>query len=192
MNGNPFTRVVDRITSRLGRVISWLTLVMILIGAYNAIARYLGRFIGVNLSSNLYLELQWYLFSLIFLLGAGFALKENAHVRVDVLYGRLRRRARARIDLIGSVLMLIPFCIFVLWVSWPSIRNSWLVREGSPDPGGLPRYPLKAVIIVAFVLLLVQGISELVKDLRVLRGPDDDAEEADDDAAPGTHSGAGF
>ena len=193
MNGNPFTRVVDRITSRLGRVISWLTLVMILIGAYNAIARYLGRFIGVNLSSNLYLELQWYLFSLIFLLGAGFALKENAHVRVDVLYGRLRRRARARIDLIGSVLMLIPFCIFVLWVSWPSIRNSWLVREGSPDPGGLPRYPLKAVIIVAFVLLLVQGISELVKDFRVLRGPDEDAEDADDDAAPGTRGGgAGF
>ena len=193
MNGNPFTRVVDRFTGRLGRLISWLTLAMILIGAYNAIARYLGRFIGVNLSSNLYLELQWYLFSLIFLLGAGFALKQNAHVRVDVLYGRLRRRARARIDVIGSVLMLIPFCIFVLWVSWPSIRNSWLVREGSPDPGGLPRYPLKAVIIVAFVLLLVQGISELVKDLRVLRGPDDDAEDADDDAAPGTHGGgAGF
>ena len=184
MNGNPFTRVVDRFTGRLGRLISWLTLAMILIGAYNAIARYLGRFIGINLSSNLYLELQWYLFSLVFLLGAGFALKENSHVRVDVLYGRLRRRARARIDVIGSVLMLIPFCIFVLWVSWPSIHNSWLVREGSPDPGGLPRYPLKAVIIVAFVLLLVQGISELVKDLRVLRGLDDDAEEEDDAAAP--------
>ena len=184
MNGNPFTRVVDRFTGHLGRLISWLTLAMILIGAYNAIARYLGRFIGINLSSNLYLELQWYLFSLVFLLGAGYALKQNAHVRVDVLYGRLRRRARARIDVIGSVLMLIPFCIFVLWVSWPSIHNSWLVREGSPDPGGLPRYPLKAVIIVAFVLLLVQGISELVKDLRVLRGLDGDAEEEDDAAAP--------
>lgn len=189
MNGNLFTRFVDRITGRLGRVISWLTLAMILIGAYNAIARYLGRFIGVNLSSNLYLELQWYLFSLVFLLGAGYALKENAHVRVDVLYGRLRPKARAKIDLIGSVLMLIPFCIFVLWVSWPSIHNSWLVREGSPDPGGLPRYPLKAVIIVAFALLLVQGVSEFIKDLQVLRGPDEDAEEADDDAAPGPHAG---
>ena len=191
MNGNLFTRFVDRITGRLGRVISWLTLAMILIGAYNAIARYLGRFIGVNLSSNLYLELQWYLFSLVFLLGAGYALKENAHVRVDVLYGRLRPKARAKIDLIGSVLMLIPFCIFVLWVSWPSIHNSWLVREGSPDPGGLPRYPLKAVIIVAFVLLLVQGISELVKDFRVMRGRDGDDDE-DDEARPGTHTKVGI
>ena len=79
MSDNPYTRVVDRMTTGLGRFISWLALAMVLIGAYNAIVRYLGRFIGINLSSNLYLELQWYLFSLIFLLGAGFALKENAH-----------------------------------------------------------------------------------------------------------------
>lgn len=172
MNGNVFTRAVDRLTGRLGHFVSWLTLAMVLIGAYNAIVRYLGRFIHTSLSSNLYLELQWYLFSLIFLLGAGFALKENAHVRVDVLYSRLRRRARARIDAIGSVLMLVPFCIFVLWVSWPSIRNSWAVREVSPDPGGLPRYPLKAIIVVAFVLLLAQGISQLIKDVSVLRERD--------------------
>ena len=172
MSGNPFVRAVDRVTGRLGRFVSWLTLAMVLIGAYNAIARYLGRFIHAGLSSNLYLELQWYLFSLIFLLGAGFALRENAHVRVDVLYGRLRRRTRAWIDVIGSLLMLIPFCVFVLWVSWPSIRNSWAVREMSPDPGGLPRYPLKAVIIVAFVLLLAQGMSQFLKDVSVLRGRD--------------------
>ena len=119
-------------------------------------------------------ELQWYLFSLIFLLGAAYALKDDAHVRVDVVYGRLRRKAKARINVIGSVLMLIPFCVFVLWVSWPSIRNSWIVREGSPDPGGLPRYPLKAVIIVAFALLVLQGISQLLKDVAVLREPDED------------------
>ncbi len=190
MNGNPFTRAVDRLTRRLGRFVSWLTLAMVLIGAYNAIARYLGRFIHANLSSNLYLELQWYLFSLIFLLGAGFALRENAHVRVDVLYGRLRRRARARIDALGSVLLLLPFCVFVLWVSWPSIRNSWAVREVSPDPGGLPRYPLKAVIIVAFVLLLAQGVSQLLKDVSVLRGRDpQDGGEPDDIPSPGSHSG---
>lgn len=169
MSDNAYTRIVDRVTSGLGRFISWMALLMVLIGAYNAIARYLGRFIGVNLSSNLYLELQWYLFSLIFLLGAGFALKNDAHVRVDVLYGRLKARGKATINVVGSVLMLVPFCIFVLWVSWPSIRNSWAVREASPDPGGLPRYPLKAVIIVAFVLLLAQGIVELLKDVRVLR-----------------------
>ncbi len=173
LSHNPFTRFVDRVTGGLGRFIAWMTLAMVLIGAYNAVARYLGRFIGVNLSSNLYLELQWYLFSLIFLLGAGFALKENAHVRVDVLYGRLRSRAKAAINVVGAVLMLLPFSAFVLWVSWPSIRNSWAVREASPDPGGLPRYPLKAVILVAFVLLMAQGVSELLKDLAVLRGGDE-------------------
>lgn len=164
-----FVRVVDRASARLGRVVSWLVFAMVLLGAYNAAARYLGRFIGVNLSSNLYLELQWYLFSLVFLLGGAYALRENAHVRVDVLYGRLGRRARAMIDCIGVLLLLAPFCIFILWVSWPSVRNSWVVREGSPDPGGLPRYPLKAVILVAFALLLVQALSELLKNLR-LRG----------------------
>lgn len=179
MSDNPYTRIVDRVTGGLGRFISWMALLMVLIGAYNAIARYLGRFIGVNLSSNLYLELQWYLFSLIFLLGAGFALKENAHVRVDVVYGRLHARAKSAINVIGSVLMLLPFTVFVLWVSWPSIRNSWAVREGSPDPGGLPRYPLKAVIIAAFVLLLAQGISEFLKDLAFLRRGAEDEAEAD-------------
>ncbi len=169
ISDNPYTRITDRITDRLGRLISWLALVMVLIGAYNALARYLGRFTGTHLSSNLYLELQWYLFSLLFLLGAGYALKEDAHVRVDVVYGRLRRRARARINVIGSAFMLIPFCIFVLWVSWPSIRNSWAIREVSPDPGGLPRYPMKAVILACFVLLLAQGVAELTRDAGVLR-----------------------
>ena len=184
MSDNAYTRFVDRMTSGLGRVISWMALLMVLIGAFNAIARYAGKWIGINLSSNLYLELQWYLFSLIFLLGAGYALKENAHVRVDVIYGRLQARSRALVNVIGSVLMMIPFCLFVLWVSWPSIRNSWVVREGSPDPSGLPRYPLKAVIIVAFVLLLAQGVSELIKDIRVLRGGGDEDAEADAEDAP--------
>ena len=185
MSDNAYIRTVDRITGGVGRVISWIALVMVAIGAFNAIARYLGRFIGINLSSNLYLELQWYLFSLIFLLGAGYALRENAHVRVDVVYGRLRARARAVINVVGSALMLIPFGVFVLWVSWPSIRNSWAVREGSPDPGGLPRYPLKAVIIVAFVLLLAQGVAELVREIGVLRGGrGGDAAEEDSDTDP--------
>jgi TRAP-type mannitol/chloroaromatic compound transport system permease small subunit len=181
MSTNPFSRYVDGVTGRLGRFIAWLTLCMVVIGAYNAVARYLGRFIHASLSSNLYLELQWYLFSLIFLLGAAYALKEDAHVRVDVVYGRLGRRRKAWINVIGSVLMLIPFCVFVLWVSWPSIRNSWIVREGSPDPSGLPRYPIKAVIIVAFVLLVLQGISQLVKDVAVLRGPHEE-EDGDGEA----------
>lgn len=147
---------------------------MILIGAYNAIVRYLGRFIGYNLSSNLYLELQWYIFSVLFLLGASYALKEDAHVRVDVLYGRLSNRGRAWIDVIGGVLFLLPFSAFVLFVSWPSVRNSWQIREVSPDPGGLPRYPLKAVILACFVLLILQGLSQLIKDIETIRGEDGD------------------
>lgn len=162
-------RAVDRLTGVLGRFVSWFVLAMVAIGAYNALVRYLGRFTGTSLSSNLYLELQWYLFSLIFLLGAGYALKENAHVRVDVLYGRVGRRTRAWIDAAGAVLMLLPFCAFMLWVSWPSVHNSWTIREVSPDPGGLPRYPLKAVILVCFVLLLAQGLAQLAKDAGALR-----------------------
>lgn len=180
LSDNPYNRFVNRMTGGMGRVISWMVMLMVAISAFNAIARYVGRWIGINLSSNLYLELQWYLFSLIFLLGAGYALKENAHVRVDVIYGRLRARSRAIVNVVGSVLMMIPFCLFVLWVSWPSIRNSWVVREGSPDPSGLPRYPIKAVIIVAFVLLLAQGVAELIKDIRVMRsGADEDEDAAD-------------
>ena len=180
LRDNPYNRFVNRMTGGMGRVISWMVMLMVAISAFNAIARYVGRWIGINLSSNLYLELQWYLFSLIFLLGAGYALKENAHVRVDVIYGRLQARSRALINVIGSVLMMIPFCLFVLFVSWPSIRNSWVVREGSPDPSGLPRYPIKAVIIVAFVLLLAQGVAELIKDIRVMRsGADEDEDAAD-------------
>lgn len=177
---DPYNRIVDRITGAMGRVISWMVMLMVVVSAFNAIARYVGKWIGINLSSNLYLELQWYLFSLIFLLGAAYALKENAHVRVDVIYGRLRARSRALINVIGSVLMLIPFCLFVLWVSWPSIRNSWVIREGSPDPSGLPRYPIKAMIIVAFVLLLAQGVAELIKAVRVLRAGEHEDAQADE------------
>lgn len=160
-------------TDKVGSAVAWLAIVMTAIGAYNALVRYAGRFFGWNLSSNLYLELQWYLFSVIFLLGAAYALKEDSHVRVDILFARLSRRAQARTNVLGSIFLLIPFSIFVLWVSWPSVRNSFAVREASPDPGGLARYPLKALILVSFALLLLQAISELIKEWRIWRGPDD-------------------
>ncbi len=161
---------IDRFSERTGRVIYWLTLVMVVVGAYNAVARYLDRYTGLGLSSNLYIELQWYLFSLVFLLGAAYTLKHDAHVRVDVLYARLSPRGKAWINLAGTVLFLIPFCVLMLWVSWPSVRNSWVVREMSPDPGGLPRYPIKAVVPLAFVLILAQGVSMLIKQVAILRG----------------------
>jgi TRAP-type mannitol/chloroaromatic compound transport system permease small subunit len=164
-------RAIDGLNGVIGRSASWLALVMVLVGAFNAVARYLGRFLGVHLSSNAYIELQWYLFSVLFLLGAAYVLREDAHVRVDVLYGRLPERARGAINIAGTLLLLIPFAAFVLWVSAPVVRASWRVREMSPDPGGLPRYPLKALILVCFALLLLQAVSELIKEVHRLRSP---------------------
>ena len=164
------SRGIDRANEAIGHLTGWLVLAMVLIGAYNAIARYLGRHLGGNLSSNAYIELQWYLFSLVFLLGAAYTLRRGAHVRVDLLYGRLGERGKAWIDLVGTLVMLLPFSVFALWVSWPSVRNSWAVREVSPDPGGLARYPIKSVILVAFVLLILQGLSEVIKNVSVLTG----------------------
>lgn len=170
---------IDRVTDRIGRVVACLLLLMTAVAAFNALGRYGGRFIGVNLSSNAYIELQWYLFSVVFLVAAGYTLERDAHVRVDVLYSHLSERARAWIDLVGTVLLLIPFSIFVLWMSWPSVRNAWRIREQSPDPGGLPRYPIKAVILIGFALLLVQGIAQLIKTVDRLRsGAVHDAGEA--------------
>ena len=159
---------IDRLNDRIGSAIQWLALVMVIIGAFNAIARYATRYTAVSLSSNAYLELQWYLFSLIFLMGAAYGLNHDYHVRVDVLYARLGRRARAWIDLIGSTLFLAPFAFVMLWVSWGPVANSWAILETSPDPGGLPRYPIKTVILVSFFLLLLQAISQMVKHAAIL------------------------
>ena len=159
---------IDRLNDRIGSFIQWLTLVMVVIGAFNAIARYVSRYTGVSLSSNAYLELQWYLFSLIFLMGAAYGLNHDYHVRVDVVYARLGRRARAWIDLIGSALLLAPFAFVMFWISWGPVVNSWAVLEVSPDPGGLPRYPIKTVILVSFFLLLLQAMSQIVKNAAIL------------------------
>ena len=161
---------IDRTNEWIGRAVYWLTLVMVLIGSYNALVRYLDRFIGLGLSSNTYIELQWYMFSLIFLLGAAYTLKHDSHVRVDVLISRLSPRGRAWINLLGTLLFLIPFCILILWTSWPIVRNSWIVLETSSDPGGLPRYPIRTAIPVAFLLLMFQGVSVAIKQIAFLRG----------------------
>ncbi len=164
------SRAVDQGNDRIGLLTGWLTLAMVLLAAFNTVARYLGQYIGRDLSSNRYLELQWYLFSLVFLLGAAYTLRRGAHVRVDLVYGRLSERGKAWIDLVGTSVLLLPFSAFSLWVSWPSVRNSWQVREISPDPEGLARYPIKSVILIAFVLLILQGLSEVVKNIATLRG----------------------
>jgi TRAP-type mannitol/chloroaromatic compound transport system permease small subunit len=165
-----FARAVDRLNDGVYAAIKWLTLLMILVGAYNALARYATRYTGVALSSNALFEAQWYMFSLIFLLGAAYGLNRDAHVRVDVLYSRLSARARAWIDILGTTFFLIPFCVMMLVTSYPAVRNSWAVREGSPDPGGLARYPIKTVILVCFALLLLQALALLVKKGAALAG----------------------
>lgn len=165
-----FASLVDRLSELVGSSISWLTLLMVLLGAFNALARYSGRFFGITLASNAWIESQWYLFSLVFLLGASYTLKHNGHVRVDVFYGRLSPRRRAWLNLAGALLLLLPFCVFVLVVSWPSILNSFKVLEVSPDPGGLPRWPIKGMILIAFGLLILQGFAEMAKEVLFLRG----------------------
>jgi TRAP-type mannitol/chloroaromatic compound transport system permease small subunit len=179
-------RGIDRFSTRTGQVVYWLTLVMVLLGSFNAIVRYLDKYTGLGLSSNTYIELQWYLFGLVFLLGAAYTLRDNAHVRVDVFYGRLSRRGRAWVNIGGTVAFLLPFCITMIVVSWPAVRNSWLILEGSPDPGGLPRYPIKTVIPIAFVLLGFQGVSLLIKSLSVVV-ESTEAEESDESASMGGH-----
>jgi TRAP-type mannitol/chloroaromatic compound transport system permease small subunit len=165
-----YARVVGRINDSIGAVLRWLAVLMVLLGSYNAIARYVTARAGVALSSNALNEAQWYLFTLIFLLGSAYALRHDVHIRVDVLYARLGPRGKARLDIAGTILFLIPFCVLMVWVAWTPVLNSWRIREVSPDPGGLPRYPIKAVIILSFVLLLMQGIAFIIERLAVARG----------------------
>lgn len=156
---------IDRLTETIGRAASWLTLALVLIGAFNAVARYLGRFTGISLSSNALLELQWYVFTVLFLLGGAYGLRHNAHVRVDILFERLSPRVKMMINCAGHILFLIPFAVLVLVVSWTPVAESWRIAEASPDPGGLPRYPLKTLVPVAFLLLIAQAISEIIKEI---------------------------
>ncbi len=159
-----FSRVIDRLNEGIGRLTRLLLPLMILLGVWNALGRYLGRFVGENLSSNTLIEGQWYLFSLVFLLGAAYTLKHNGHVRVDALYSHWPLRRQALVNFVGAVLFLIPFCLLMIYFAWGPVLNSWLGGEISNDPGGLARYPIKSMIIVCFVLLGLQGVSEAIKN----------------------------
>lgn len=164
------SQVIDLALGLIGKSTAWLVLVMVLTGCWNVVGRYLGRFVGQNLAANGLLEAQWYLFDLIFLLGAAYTLQRNDHVRVDIFYKSLGDRQRAWVNLLGTCLFLFPFCGLVIFYSWESVLNSWQIWEGSPDPGGLPRYPIKTMIIFGFILLIIQGISEAIKNLAIAVG----------------------
>ncbi|MEM6452700.1 MAG: TRAP transporter small permease subunit [Cyanobacteria bacterium P01_D01_bin.105] len=166
----PIARKIDRFTNAIGKLAYWIVLVMIGVGVWNVLGRYLGNAIGQNLSSNALIETQWYLFDLVFLLGAAYTLQHNDHVRVDVFYARWNRRRKAMADLFSTLVFLIPFCLLVIYFSWGAVVQSWAIRETSPDPGGLIRYPIKSMIIVSFALLILQGISDAIKNWAIITG----------------------
>jgi TRAP-type mannitol/chloroaromatic compound transport system permease small subunit len=156
--------VIDRLNRAIGVLCRWLVLLMLALGGWNVIGRYLGLLVGRNLSSNSLIEGQWYLFALIFLLGAGYTLQRNGHVRVDVLRTRWPPRRQARMEVIGTLLFLLPFCLVMVLTSLDTVAESWRIAEGSPDPAGLPRFPIKTIIPLGFLLLMAQGISEAIKN----------------------------
>ncbi|MBE9075701.1 TRAP transporter small permease subunit [Romeria aff. gracilis LEGE 07310] len=164
------SRWIDRINSAIGWLAGWLVLVMIGVGCWNVIGRYVGQAVGQNLSSNALIETQWYLFSVVFLMGAAYTLRRNDHVRVDIFQSGWSGRRRALADLVGTLLFLLPFCALVLVFSWKWVLASWRISELSPDPGGLPRYPIKSLILISFIALIGQGISEAIKNLAILTG----------------------
>ena len=158
-------KAIDALNERIGRGAYWLVLVVTLISAANALSRY-----GLGLSSNAWLEIQWYLFGAIFLLAAGYTLKHNGHVRIDVLYGRWPPRVRAWVDLLATVLFLLPLCGLMVWLSWHGFLESFQRHEMSADAGGLLRWPVRLLIPLGFALLGLQGLAEFIKRVAFLRG----------------------
>ncbi len=161
------SHAIDFINEWIGRLTYWLVLLMVAVGAWNVLGRYIGRIIGTNLTSNALIEIQWYLFDVVFLLGAAYALKYNEHVRVDIFYKGWSLRRKALANFLGNIIFLIPFSSLIIYYSWGTVVNSWKILEMSPDPGGLPRYPIKSAIIIAFILLILQGISEAIKNWNI-------------------------
>lgn len=160
------SQIIDAVNEKIGLGVSWLTTLMVLTVVYDVIMRY-----GFKKGNIAVQEMEWHLFAIIFLVGAAYALKKDAHVRVDIIYTKLSTKQKAWIDLIGTFIFLLPFSIIVIQATQGFIQSSWMVRETSPDPGGLPaRYLLKAMIPTCFVLLIFQGISQAIKNLLVITG----------------------
>lgn len=159
------SRAIDFINERIGRVVYWCILVTVLVSAANATSRY-----ALNIASNAWLELQWYLYSAVFLLCSGYTLLHNEHIRIDVVASRLPRRVQIWIDVFGLLFFLLPMSIFIMWLSWPVFVNAWTTGEISVNAGGLIRWPARLLVPIGFFLLSAQGVSELVKRIAYLRG----------------------
>ena len=161
--------LIDALNERVGKTVYWLVLVAVLVSAGNAIIRKV-----FNMSSNAFLELQWYLFSAVFLFSAGFTLLRNEHVRIDVVAGRLSPRAQAWIDIFGTVFFLLPMALLFVWLSWPIFIRTYTHGEISTNAGGLLIWPARLMVPIGFGLLSLQGLSELIKRIAFVtgRGPD--------------------
>jgi TRAP-type mannitol/chloroaromatic compound transport system permease small subunit len=159
------SRLIDALNERVGHLVYWLILAAALVSAGNATVRYL-----FDMSSNGWLELQWYLYAAVFLLAAGYTLRHNEHVRIDVVIGHVSPRVRAWIDLLGGLFFLLPMAIVILVLSWPVFIESLSRHEYSADAGGLLRWPVKLLIPVGFLLLALQGVSEIIKRAGFLLG----------------------
>lgn len=160
------SRAIDGTNERIGKIVAWFVVATVLVSVGNAVVRYgLPQF-----ASNAWLELQWYLFGFVFLLGAAWTLKTNEHVRIDILSSNLSKRTRDKIDIFGHLVFLLPFVLIHLFFGWQYFSRSFAVNEVSTNAGGLLLWPAKLLILVGFVLLGLQGISEIIKRVAVLRG----------------------
>ena len=163
------SRSIDAVNQRVGAIVIWFVLAAVLISAANAVIRKV-----FNVSSNSYLEVQWYLFSAVFLLCAGYVLLRNEHVRIDVIIGRLSKRAQIWIDIFGLLVFLLPAAVLIVWLSWPLFVKGYISGEMSQNAGGLIRWPVFALIPLGFALLVLQALSELIKRIAFLQGLIDD------------------
>jgi TRAP-type mannitol/chloroaromatic compound transport system permease small subunit len=157
------SRVIDAINEKFGVIANWLVLLACLISAGNAASRYL-----FSASSNGWLEIQWYMFAGMVLLGAPYTLKMNEHVRVDLIYGMVSERTRIWIDIIGGLLFLLPICVILTYFTWPWFVEAWQLGEVSSNAGGLVRWPVKLMLPIGFALMMLQGVSEIIKRVAAL------------------------
>jgi len=160
-----FSAVVDWGNEKIGVICNWLVLWSCIISGGNAMVRY-----AYDQISNAWLEVQWYMFAVIVMFGASYTLKRNEHVRVDLFYMTLSRRGQLWVDILGTLIFLLPTCLILAWLSWPFFMQSYLVDEHSSNAGGLLRWPIKLVLPVGFLLVALQGLSELIKRVAFLNG----------------------
>lgn len=160
-----FSRVIDSVNEKLSWIADWMVFLSCLISAGNAFSRY-----AFSISSNAWLEIQWYMFGVVVMLGASYTLKKNEHVRVDIVYSNISTRKQIFVDIFGGILFMLPATLILAYLSWPVFYNSWVENEYSGNAGGLIRWPIKIFLPIGFALLSLQGVSELIKRFAMLTG----------------------